>query len=157
MLKFFTEEFECNAQYRKIFSRCEDIIDETDMVREISDFSRFIIQCINVNDLISKRKENFKYLKKELQSIEILPVCNFQEGDCPFVFPIRIANRDKFRKYLMENRIYCAVHWPFDGFMEKERKNAVFNSDTLISLPIDQRYDIKEMDYMLNVIKAYEG
>ena len=43
----------------------------------------------------------------------------------------------------MEHRIYCAVHWPFDGICGEEREQARKNGDELISLPIDQRYGIE--------------
>jgi hypothetical protein len=68
-----------------------------------------------------------------------------------------VPDRDDFRKYLMENSIYCAVHWPFDGLAREERPLAVSLSNNILSLPIDQRYGEKEMAYLANVIDAYKG
>lgn len=92
-----------------------------------------------------------------MKSIGIRGIRNFKKNEVPLAYPIRIRERDKFRTYLMNNKIYCAVHWPFDGFMPDERPNSIFNAKTLISLPIDQRYGDKEINYMLEVISKYGG
>ena len=68
-----------------------------------------------------------------------------------------MADRDEFRAYLMEHRIYCAVHWPFDGVNEMDRPMGKENAENLISLPIDQRYGYEELEYMASVISAYRG
>ena len=72
------------------------------------------------------------------------------------VYPIRIRNRDKLRKYLMYHRIYCAVHWPFDGCQMESRLMAKRNAEELLSLPIDQRYGAKEIDYLCEVLSKYK-
>lgn len=153
---FLNNEFDCNLEYRKIFSECENEIDkEKPMV--ISDFARFIISCISIRDLIYKRQKNYQQLLMGLSLINIKPVIELQANDCPFVFPIRVPDRDRFRQYLMDNKIYCAVHWPFDGFRKEQRLQAVKNADTMLSLPVDQRYNKNHMDYLLDVISKYKG
>lgn len=81
----------------------------------------------------------------------------FDDSECPLVYPIRVRDRGRFRRYLIENRIYCAVHWPFDGIKEEQRSNAKINAETMLSLPTDQRYGSKEIDHMLEVIHDYGG
>ena len=153
---FLQYELDCNTEYRKIFSECEEEIDkEKPMI--ISDFSRFIISCISIKDLIRKRQENYNQLLKGLGLLNIKPIVDIKPDDCPFVFPLRVPKRDKLRQYLMDNKIYCAVHWPFDGFSREQRPQAVKNAKTLISLPVDQRYDKAHINYLLDVISDYKG
>ena len=126
-------------------------------IKHISDFSKFIISCQNIDNIIEARKRNYFYLKEKLQRIGISPACKVQKDACPLVLPIRVSDRDRFRGYLMEHRIFCAVHWPFDGGNEKDRPIGKRNSENLISLPIDQRYGYEELDYMISVISSFRS
>ncbi|MCI9270106.1 MAG: hypothetical protein HFH11_02905 [Dorea sp.] len=154
---FLNKHLDCNNEYREIFTRCEERIDNDKKIRRISDFSKFIISCQNIDDIIKIRKRNYYYLKEQLQKIGIIPACDIQKDACPLTLPIRVADRDEFRAYLMEHRIYCAVHWPFDGVNEMDRPMGKENAENLISLPIDQRYGYEELEYMASVISAYRG
>ena len=99
-----------------------------------------------------EEKKNFIFLKEQLKKIGLKAAIDIDNSCCPFVLPIRVNNRDDFRKFLMEKQIYCAVHWSLDGIREDERKVSVKNSRGLISLPIDQRYDDGHMRYLSNSI-----
>ena len=85
------------------------------------------------------------------------PICDFSENDCPFTLPVMVPDRDNFYKHLIDNKIYCAIHWPFDGLARNERPLALTLANSMISLPIDQRYGEEEMTYLLNVIGSYKG
>lgn len=149
--------YNTNFKYREIFAKSENSIDKLDDIKRISDFSEFIIRCVNIDNIKKKRLNNTKYLVHHLKKMGIYPSIEFEEDECPLAVPIRINNRDKFRKYLMENRIYCAVHWPFDGIQPHNRSNAKYNAETLLSLPIDQRYGRTEIDYLISIISRYGG
>jgi dTDP-4-amino-4,6-dideoxygalactose transaminase len=159
MLKtlYLNGQLDCNSEYRKIFAACEEKLDTQKNIRRISDFSEFLLSCNDVYDMVKKRKSNLNRLKNKLSNIKMKQICNFTEKDCPFTLPVMVPDRDDFRKYLMENKIYCAVHWPFDGLAPRERPLAFALSNNMISLPIDQRYKEEEMAYLLKVIGAYKG
>lgn len=154
---YLNKALDCNETYRKIFEKCEKDLDKKDNIEFLSDISRFIISCMDVKTMINRRKTNYNYLMKKFREIGLNPICKLNKDECPFVYPIRVPDRNEFRKYLIENQIYCAVHWPFDNYLINERKMALKNSKTLISLPIDQRYGEEDMDYMINVVKTYGG
>lgn len=154
---FLKHFLDCNSEYRKMFTECENALDKQKEIYRLSDFSGFIISCMDIEEIILRRKRNYQFLKEQMAKSDFLPVCRLNSDDCPFVFPVRVQQRDKFRKYLMDRRIYCAVHWPFDGVMKEERAFAEENAGSLISLPIDQRYDEDEMEYMVKVISEYRG
>lgn len=154
---FLKEKVNCNPEYREIFTECEKRLDVSNEVFQISDFSKYIISCVDIDELIVRRKKNYHFLVSELAKINLSPVCNIDTNDCPFVLPLRVNNRDMFRNYLIEHKIYCAVHWPFDNFQSEHRNMAKKNAETLISLPIDQRYGIKDMLYLRDIIFQYGG
>ncbi len=146
-----------NQAYRAIFSSEEDKIDNQNDMLRCSDFSEFLIKCFDVESLKKKRKENYLYLKNHLSELGFNPACVISREDCPMVLPLRVNNRDKLRKYLLQNRIYCAVHWPIDQIRIDERPIAIANAETLISLPIDQRYEKEDMDYLIKILSNYGG
>lgn len=154
---FLEERLDCNTLYREIFEGCEGRLDRQKEIYLISDFSKFIMACVSITEIIRKRRENYEYLKIRLADLKMQPAVLLKEGDVPFAFPIRVTQRDRFRQYLLESKIYCAVHWPYFGEKMEERKQAALNADTLLSLPIDQRYGQKDMDYMIDVIAGYGG
>lgn len=154
---FLNHNMDVNSEYRKIFADCEDAVDSLIEPKRISDLARYLIKCVSINELVNKRKYNAKKLADGLTKIGIIPVIKYSESDCPFAIPLRVRDRNQFREYLMNNRIYCAIHWPFDGWAENMRPAALENANSLISLPIDQRYGDLEIEYLLDVISKYGG
>lgn len=148
---------DCNSLYREIFEKSEEALDRQKDIRAMSDLSKFIASCIGIDDLITKRRENYSYLKERLSERGIKPALELKDGETPLVFPLRLHNRDSLRSYLMEKKIYCAVHWPFYDHLPEMRPFARRNADELLSLPIDQRYDRDHMDYLLKALDDYGG
>lgn len=154
---FLKEGFDCNSEYRRIFSESENKLDEQYEIFGISDFSRYIASCINIEKMMEARRRNFQQLDDAMRAMGMIPVVNYGSTDTPLVYPIRAKNRDDFRSYLMDNKIYCAVHWPFDNHKMEQRPFAMQNADELISLPVDQRYGPVHIQYMVDVIHHYGG
>ena len=148
---------DCNKEYRTIFTNCEHNLDVNSNIEKISDFSKFILGCQNIPSVIKARKSNYSYLNSKLTQLGLRSAINLGENDCPFAFIIRIPNRDNLRSFLIRNNIYCAVHWPFDDFKASERTTGIKNSNELLSLPIDQRYSTKELDYLVTTLSKYGG
>lgn len=151
---FLKNGYDTNLKYWEIFVKSEDNIKD---ICVISDFARFLIKCESIKALIDKRKSNVLKLSYGLEEIGINGIRKFDTMECPLVYSLRVKNRDDFRRYLMDNRIYCAIHWSFDGYKPEERPNGIYNAKTLISLPVDQRYGDKEISYLLDVISKYGG
>lgn len=154
---FLRQGFDVNTQYRNIFLECEKEIDESCDIYEMSDFAKYIASCVDVGEMIKRRRENYLYVEDKISSKITYQIRTLKDEECPLVLPLRVKNRDEFRKYLVDNRIYCAVHWPFDGVKQEQRISAIQNSEQLISIPIDQRYSKNELDYMIKVILKFGG
>jgi hypothetical protein len=105
--------------------------------------------------MIKKRKNNFLYLAKNINNDKIAPLITYQKGECPMFYPIFTEHRDYFRQYLLKNNIYCPIHWNTvynhgsDSYEEWKRQNNV------LSVIIDQRYDIEDMEYIAKIINKY--
>lgn len=151
---YINGNYDTNKMYREIFTNCEDEVDEEAQIEGISELALFVLKCFDTDKIIEKRVSNAERLKKCLDEfgIENIP---FNKRECPLAYPIRVRNRDTLRKYLMDHQIYCAVHWPFDGCQPESRLTAKRNAEELLSLPIDQRYGAKEIDYLCEVLSKY--
>ena len=152
---YLREVMDCNAEYRRIFETCEKQMDDNEDICFISEFAAFLATCIDVRELMDRRKNNYRFLKNMLSDIGIKPAIRLSDDDCPLVLPIGTANRDEMRSYLIHKKIYCAVHWPFDGFKASERPFARECARSLLSLPIDQRYGEEEMKYLGEILREF--
>lgn len=102
--------------------------------------------------LIKIRKENYKKLYCNLKNkngISMIYQLEDIEAGVPLVLPIFVNNRDIVRKELMKFNIFAPIHWDLneDEILNKDI-NAMEISSNILSLPIDWRYGIKEMNYI---------
>ena len=104
---------------------------------------------IDIEEIIIKRRKNVKLIYEKLsKNIKIkFLVNNFKEDDCLLFVPIILnhKDRDDLRKFLIENKIYLPIHWPLE-----EKINNIFDKE--LSLICDQRYNVSEITYYLNLI-----
>lgn len=152
--KYFLEyQINVNTIYREIFMREEEKLNDTVELKEISDISRSLLECYSITDMKRKRKENYNKLIANKNSI-YAEVLSEEIEFTPFMFPIYKKKRDVFRQYLMENKIYCAIHWPY--LASFKGKKSEYISEHILSLPIDQRYNWECMEYIVNVINRFD-
>lgn len=145
---------DCNLIYRNLFAQSEERLDMQTEIYQMSDMARDILQCISIADVQKKRKRNYCELKKFLENVPVTDVL-LTDDFVPMVYPVYVHNRDRFRQYLMENKIYCAVHWPLVGTELEKRQDSVRIYENIISLPIDQRYGTAHMKYLEKVLDTY--
>lgn len=136
---YLNNKFNDKDLYLNIFNKCEKQIENKKEVLYMSDLSMFILSCCDVKEIKEKRISNYKYLKNHLK---VNPVNVLKNNECPFVYLIRSKNRDALRKHLINNNIYCAVHWP----------NC---SNDELSLTIDNRYSNEDMKYIIKCINRF--
>jgi hypothetical protein len=102
-----------------------------------------------------KRLRNFNYLKKKLIKYNFFP--KYLRGGCPFGFPILTKKRDKLIKMLHQERIYATPLWNKNKYVKKKFKNSYKYKNHFLSLPIDQRYNLNDLEIMsLRFKKAFE-
>jgi dTDP-4-amino-4,6-dideoxygalactose transaminase len=146
-----------NAAYRRLFAEAEARLDAQEGPRLMSDLASWMLRCASVEENANRRKDNYRRLLGALLERGIAPICALGEGDVPFSFPLRIGERDRFRRHMADKSVYCAVHWPMDPYMNEGRPLARALAHEEISLPIDQRYSAGDMDYLADAVLSYEG
>jgi len=119
-------------------------------IQIMSSFTQQILASIDYDNAMKRRKENFDYLHEKLKVYNSLPVDNF-EVNIPFSYPLMIKDAS-LRKKLIDDKIYTPKYW-------EDALNRILSSDTehsfienIIPLPIDQRYEIEDMNFIINSI-----
>ena len=150
-----------NNAYREIFVQEEAKIDRHISKYRISDFSAFLLNCQNVETVGERRQENYRYLRKRLRSCDIDLYGKLEleeESVVPYTALLLFSEektRDSFKAYLMEHKIYCAMHWPITNEEQLQHNNVKKWTKQMISLPIDQRYGIEDMEHLAKVVISY--
>ena len=100
-----------------------------------------------------QRRENAAYIHNNLKGVQFM--CEFTDKSVPLFVPVLFESkeqRDYVRKKLIEQQIYCPVHWPQPKQMPTDYKvNDIVIRE--LSLICDQRYGIKEIKREIETIK----
>jgi len=142
------KRIDVNAQFGyEDFLRNDDSFIEED-IKLMSNLTRTIINSIDIEGAKRKRIENFKILDKVLKEKNMLSL-KLDIEDVPMVYPFLIKDVN-IRKKLLNNKIYIDTYW---SPMPEEYYEGIFQK-YLIPLPIDQRYEEKHMNKILEIIMA---
>lgn len=123
----------------------------------MSDFSISLLTAIDMEEVKSKRTSNYHYLYEQLYDNTVCtPVSrDIDELTCaPLFFPIYVKDRKEFQKKLAQQEIYAPVLWPVNtaSLLVNKTVNEIYQE--ILMLPIDQRYDERDMKRIVSVIKT---
>ena len=71
------------------------------------------------------------------------------------MYPLLLNNGYLIKRQLIEKKVYVPTLWPNvlkDCFLDSYE---YYLANNMLFLPIDQRYDCTDMQYMLNIIEAF--
>src|SRR5699024_2465853 len=131
--------------YLDKFAEFERKFGSLDSTYMIDNLSLDIIKNLDIEKVRTSRRNNARILYDSIETLPhikpLIPTPNL-ENDCPLFVPVMIETekRDDLRKYLIENNIYCPVHWP-----HKDQMSSKIPENEL-SLICDQRYTEADME-----------
>ncbi|MBD5509459.1 MAG: UDP-2,4-diacetamido-2,4,6-trideoxy-beta-L-altropyranose hydrolase [Lachnospiraceae bacterium] len=136
----------------------EEALDRYEGVRRMSGVSAAILSETDEEAARHKRAENQSFLYEKMIGMKRLrPVLVMQGVEAPLYLPIYAKEREDLQRFLTEHDIYAPVLWPFSedapDFFEGDED---YIYEHLLALPIDQRYGIREMERIAQVLSAYE-
>ena len=137
--------------YLKRFISAENEL-ETVGILEASQRDIDAAKRLDISEIREKRRNNASVLLEEFADIAVFP--NLEEEDCPMFVPIRVKERNKLRQFLIQNEIYCPIHWPISEY-HKVSKEAARLYDEEISLICDQRYTSDDMLRIISTVKQF--
>lgn len=134
--------------YLDLFNKGENLITEN-INANITDITIHILSKLDFSSIRNKRIENATFLMEGLLELGVNSILNFKKGQVPLFVPVILKNRDIILNELMDNKIYCPVHWP------RCKETASINQklyDEELSLVIDQRYNKNDVSKILIVL-----
>lgn len=122
----------------------------------IDNMSNEILMCLDIQKIKDKRKNNAKIIYEQLNRKQIKFLFeSLEDGDCPLFIPIILKDektRDKLRDYLIQQKIYCPVHWPIPEILQNKESNIY---DKELSLICDHRYDEEDIRNYIQIINKF--
>jgi hypothetical protein len=100
------------------------------------------------------RRQNFQYLLDNWPSTEMQPLFRqLPESVCPLAFPTRTPHRDSLQQYCASKGIFLPIHWLRPAVVSPDDfPEATTLAEHELTIPIDQRYGSRHMDYVLEAI-----
>lgn len=116
-----------------------------------------ILKRIDFEEISKKRKENYRYLYEHLRNYKEVNILIGDIGNnvTPLGFHILIENRDNLREYLVKHGVYASIHWGLPQEVQENFKGSTNLSKRILTIPCDQRYDEKEMKYIVELMQTY--
>ena len=123
---------------------------EKEPVKQMSLLTDNLLHAIDYDYIKNKRTQNFTVLHEAFAKNNLLKL-TVPEG--AFMYPLYVNNGEEIRKKLHALKIYIPTLWPdvFDVCDSSELECDM--AKNILPLPVDQRYDEKDMQYLINTIK----
>ena len=139
--------------YLDMFQDIENIFDLSAEPYALGEDSMKFIQGINWRNAAEIRKENWSYLHKNLKGSVVPFNQELSKGVVPLGYVIKSKDRDNFRARLMASGIFCPINWPLPKDINIEKFPISHSlSNSLLTIPIDQRYNEEDMDLITQSI-----
>lgn len=131
---------------------------QSSSIFKMSDFSEKLWNSENLLENGEQRLINYKFLYKNIkQSDKYSPVCKdiAELTTPPLYFPIYVQNRLELQQLFIKDHIYAPILWPVESPEVLINKDIEKIYNTVLMIPIDQRYDEKDMERIVDLINAY--
>lgn len=119
-------------------------------IKKMSKLTNNLLHGINYEKVKKQRTNNFAYLHDNLHFYNKLQL-KIPQG--AFMYPLYVDNGQELRKLLQEKNIYIPILWPdvFNVCGDNELEYDM--AKNILPIPVDQRYDIEDMKYIIDEIK----
>lgn len=142
-----------------LFRTGEEILDEDNNLRNISKVALNIQYSLDKKELIDKRRNNYQYLSNSLKDCKGIRIIfdELKDNEVPLYMPVYVyEDRLKLQAYLRDASIYAPIVWPRPERIPNDICDVADDFyNHIICLPIDQRYDVDDMERFSLRIKMF--
>lgn len=118
-------------------------------LRRMSALTENILRGVDYEEVKLKRERNFLLLDRMLNGLNRLSL-HVPEG--PYMYPLYLETGAEIRKRLQQKKIYIATLWP-NVFEVCEPDESEYDmAENILPLPVDQRYGLEDLKYMVEEI-----
>lgn len=122
-------------------------------IKRMSNLTRRLMRSINYGYAANLRKNNYLFLQDLLGDTNLIHLA-LENDAIPMVYPYMI-DKEGLREYLIQNKIFVARYWPNVLKWAPKKSTEIQLTNSLLALPIDQRYSIEEMLFIKNTLDDY--
>lgn len=120
-------------------------------VLRMSELTKRLLYSIDFDSVRNRRRNNFAFLHAYLKEKNLFDLPSINSFECPMVYPY-LTNDMTIRKRLIDNKIFVAKYWPNILEWCNEESLEYKLTENIIALPIDQRYDKNDMEFILKIL-----
>jgi hypothetical protein len=119
----------------------------------MSKLTETILGSIDYEKCRYKRNSNFLFLHEKLSKYNELDI-DINNLNGPMIYPF-MNSTPNLKEKLINNNIYVATYWK--DVLQRVKNNSFEYklANCLIPLPIDQRYNLEDMNIMVNLIDSF--
>lgn len=134
----------------------EDILDSQNKYYTISNLSACIQSNLDVDNLKNRRRNNYRVIAKGLSTTIGIKVLFTEPSDneVPLYCPILCDERTEVQQVLVKNDIYAPIVWPKADCCPIVDDDSEYLYNHILCIPIDQRYDLDDMNRIVSVVKT---
>lgn len=154
-MRFLLGRFERTASefYSEYISNNDLFVREG--IKRMSRLTSNLLHGIEYDKIRQIRESNYTCLYDELGKINKLQLKNHPGT---FMYPLFLENGSEIRKILQQKKIYIPILWPDVLRLSKSDEIESRLASQILPLPVDQRYTIADMEYIvLSITKLYEN
>ena len=145
-------------EFLDLFEKAEELL-EMDYVgyKPSADTMAAFLQ-LDTTYIVRNRQRNARILIHGLQDIPEIELMfqTVHDDEVPLFVPVLLReNRAELRMYLIDNAIYCPIHWPKSKFHSGISQRAEMLYSQELSLVCDQRYGSDDMNRIVECIRKY--
>lgn len=148
--------------FKKI-SRFKNIQIDTNKFEEevvsmgISRMTKFLINRVEAEKIVRRRRENFLYLSRLLEGKVWMPFTDLPEGTCPLSFPIFARDKQDVYSRLISERVETITFWSVGNpdIPEGMFPEVDFLRKHVLELPIHQELEKRQLDYIALKVKEF--
>lgn len=142
--------FDCDDIYLSLFKQGEEILNQN-YLGLISDLTKNLLNNIDLDEIKAKRMKNYKYLYDNVINLGYKTLA-WEGNSTPLFLPIFIKDRNLLREAFFKEKIYTPIHWTKSTKVDSVQ--ILYNTE--LSLIIDQRYSISDMNRIIEVLKKWK-
>lgn len=118
-------------------------------IKKMSKLTENLLHGIDYEVVMKKRTQNFAYLHEKLHSLNKL---NLSVPYGAFMYPLYIENGAEVRKELQTRKIFIPTLWPAVFNLCEENEYEYDMAKNILPIPVDQRYGMRDMEYIVQEI-----
>lgn len=123
-------------------------------IKSMSGLTKALLKNIDFQIISRRRRSNFVIYQNALSENNSLDIKLF-DNQVPLCYPFFHKNGEQITNELKKNKIFVPCYWED---VKKRVKKTSFEfklTKNLVSLPIDQRYNIRDINRVISVLSPY--